>query len=470
MKSVFKSTGKIILAALLAVLTAAFVPACKIKPTKTETEPGYQFLNYTESTKRINNPDQGFYRPIYVNVTESGVSYNKYIVTDATQLYHLRIDISAFSKAVNGNADKELTAAALDGLKELLSFLKEMDKNAIVRFAYDPNYGGKKDQEPSLAVILKHIGQVCPLFCGYENLVTAIEVGMIGPWGEMHSSAIANSANIVPITQAFLDGTENIPVLVRTPKMIYDFLGITVKDIDGYSIPETKAYRLGLFNDGYLGSDSDLGTYTDRAREIEFLSRQTEHLPYGGEVVIPSSNLHNIDTCLPEMYKINLSYLNVEWNNNVIDKWKNTKYTKSCGSDKAYYGSSAFTYIENRMGYRFVLKKSTLVYSQETSTLSAELSFENAGFGNMNKLKHAKLILVDCEGTVRAVHTVDDFTGAESYGFSVHTELESGKYEAYLRFYGEEDSGVPKYCLQLANGGLWNQALKANKIGAIEVV
>lgn len=454
-------------AAVIFIFAGAAASACNIFKGR---EPGVQQLNCTESTEKINNPDQGFYRPIYVRVNESGVTYNKNIVNASTQLYHLRVDISVFSKAVNGDSDKALSQTSLDGLNGLLSYLKEKDKNAVVRFAYDPSYGGKKDQEPALSVMLNHIAQICSVLNDHKNTVTAIETGLIGPWGEMHSSKIANAENINPIIESFLTNTQSIPVLVRTPKMIYNYLGITIKDIDGYAIASTeKAYRLGLYNDGYLGSDSDLGTYSDRAREIEFLSRQTDRLPYGGEVVIPDSKLHDIQTCLPEMYKINLSYLNVEWNNQVIDKWKNSKYTQKCGSDKAYYGKSAFTYIENRMGYRFVLKKSVFDYSEETETFAVGLTLDNVGFGNLNRVKSAKLLFVDGDGNVKAELKAADFAGEADYSCSVNFKPESDSYEVYLRVYGEEVEGVPKYCVQFANDGLWNEALKANKIGAVEV-
>lgn len=427
-----------------------------------------QSLSYTESTEKINNPDQGFYRPIYVRLTEDGASYNKNIVNAATQLYHLRVDISAFSGAVNGSGDKPLSSAALKGLEELLSYLKKNEKNAVVRFAYDPSYNGSSNKEPAKDIILSHIGQVCPVLNGFENTVTAIEAGLIGPWGEMHTSAVANAEHITPIIQTFLDNTFNLPVLVRTPKMIYDYLGIKLADIDGYEIPQ-KAYRLGLYNDGYLGSGNDLGTYTDREREIEFLSKQTEHLPFGGEVVVPNSHLHDIETCLPEMFKINLSYLNVEWNNEVIDKWKNSVYTASCGDEEIYYGKSAYTYIENRMGYRFVLTNSVFKYADKLDKLQIELSLKNAGFGNLNKAKKAKLLFVDENGEVKLSKPLDDFAGQPVLKYSSEINLESGKYGVYLCLYSEEVEGKPVYALRFANENLWDAELKANKIGEIEI-
>lgn len=43
-----------------------------------------QNLNYAESTENINNPDQGFYRPVYVRVTDGGADYNKGIISAST--------------------------------------------------------------------------------------------------------------------------------------------------------------------------------------------------------------------------------------------------------------------------------------------------------------------------------------------------------------------------------------------------
>lgn len=439
-------------------------------PNPPQMQSYIQNLNYNESIKTILNPDQGFYRPIYVKLTESEISYNKNIVTNSTQLYHLRIDISAFSGKTNKQSDKLLTTEALNGLKEILTFLKQKQKSAIVRFAYDPGYSGKSNLEPETNIIIEHIKQVCSVLNNYPLTITAIEAGLIGPWGEMHTSAIANAATINPIIDTFLNNTTNIPILARTPKMIYNYLGITLNDIENYTIENTsKAYRLGLYNDGYLGSSNDLGTYTNRAKEVEFLSKQTNHLPYGGEVVIPSSELHNIDVCLPEMEKLNLSYLNVEWNYEVIDKWKSTYYTSEIGNNQPYYNQTAFTYIQNHMGYRFVLTNSVFEYSSAFDRLNIKLTLNNVGFGNLNKSKLAKLIFVNENNEVKYVKQVDAFNGETNINYSTNLNLENGNYKVYLSLYGEEVNNNLTYALQFANENLWNSELNANLIGEINI-
>ena len=428
-----------------------------------------QDLNYEESIEEISNPDQGFYRPVYVKINENGAMYNKDVINSQTQLYHLRCDISAFSEAVNKAADKPVTDEALKGLDALLFCLKENDKNAIVRFAYDPGYSGSADKEPALDVMLGHVESVCSVLNRYVNTVTAIETGLIGPWGEMHTSAAANPAHITPLINAFLTAASEIPVLVRTPEMIYNYINVSEDKVEEISIsPDEKAYRLGLYNDGYLGSESDLGTYSNRERDINFLSVQNAHLPFGGEVTVPDSPLHNIEACLPEMNKIHLSYLNTEWDNRVIEKWKKTFYTEACGLEKQYYNKTAFTYIQNRMGYRFVLKNSVFTYSATSEKLNVRLKLQNLGFGNLNRNKRAKLIFTDSTGAVAFIADYGEIAVKDELEFNVEHGLESGKYDVYLRIYGEELQGTPLYCARFAKDGLWNDALKANKIGSFE--
>ncbi len=458
-------TKAIILCLTMLTFTAACTACNDARPPQRHV----QQLNYVESTAAIADPDRGFYTPLYVRLDENGVAYNKSVINDSTRLYHLRCDISAFSAAVNGQTDKPLAQTTTDGLDGLLTYLKENDKNAIIRFAYDPGYNGAANKEPTLDMILRHIEQICSVLDNYDNTITAIETGIIGPWGEMHTSTIANAEHISPIVDAFLSNTTKIPVSVRTPKMIYDYLGISPAEAAERTIaPEEKAYRLGLYNDGYLGSDNDLGTYTDRRLDIEFLSRQTSHLPFGGEVTMPDSTLHDIEVCLPEMNKIHLSYLNSVWDNTVIKKWKSSQYTQACGTDNLYYGKTAFEYIENHMGYRIVLKNSVFTYSEPFDELNIELSLQNVGFGGLNKTKHARIIFADKDGTIAFSQDVTDFDGKTDFVCNIVPQLENGSYDVYLRLYGEEFHGVPLYCIQFANDGLWNAELKANKIGNVD--
>lgn len=428
-----------------------------------------QNLNYAETIETVLNPDQGFYRTATIKVTPDIVEDKSYIISNNYQLYHLRFDISAFSKVVNGTEDLELAINSLIGIDNLIKIFFNTGKNVIVRFSYDENFDGKENQEPSEEMILKHIAQICSVLNKYPVTITAIESGMVGPWGEMHTSTLANSETISKIIDKFLTCTSDIPILVRTPKMIYDYLGITINEIETYKIDKnSKAYRLGLFDDGYLGSESDLGTYTDREKETTWLESQTNHLPFGGEVTREKSNLHDIDKCLPEMFKMNLSYLNYEWNDKIVqEKWQEQKYNSSCGTDLNYYGSTAYHYIKEHLGYRLILKNSVLSYSTLFDNLTVKLTIENVGFGNFYKTKEMIVYFVQ-DNKVEKVTSVGSYSGECEIEFNIDISKLKGEFLIYLGIVSEQNQ-KKCYPVQFANN-LWNESLKANLIGGIAIL
>lgn len=420
-----------------------------------------QSLNYNDSLAAVYNPDQGFYVPINVTVTPDGVTYNREIVTDNVNLYHLRMDISAYSTNAGGE-DTPLTDDALSGIKNLLQYLRVRDKNAIVRFCYSPGFGDAVNCEPALEDIVNHVKQFCPIINDFPATVTALEVGMVGPWGEMHSSnIIKDPATINTLIATFLESTTEFPVLVRTPRMIRSYLALEDHSDD---------YRLGIFNDGYLGTETDIGTYDNREEDVAFVAERSEHLPFGGEVTVPGCSLHDIEVCLPEMYQIHLSYLNEQWNDQVVGKWKKTLVTEDCeAADPLYYGKTAYEYIQGHMGYRFVLKKATFTYTDRYDNIKIELKLENTGFGNLNKTKKAKLLFVK-SGEIAYEKTVEDFTGESEINYSLPIKLNKGQYDVYLRLYGDEHNGKALYSLKFANTGVYSSLLTANRIGKLTVV
>ena len=443
----------IIAAAIITVLVVAFIVGGILIARS-----GGKGKAHLETLDVIDNPDQGFYRPSFVALSADGAKASKPIYDDFT-LYHLRVDISAFSSAAGGS-DASLTQAALDGLEDVIEFYEERGRSVILRLAYDKNYGGKKDQEPSVELMTEHIRAVSAVLNRHTDALTAVEVGMVGPWGEMHSSKLATPEVITALADAYLTALDERPVLVRTPKMIYDYLGITVNDLDGYVEPDGRSKRLGLFNDGYLGSANDLGTYTDRAKETEFLAKRGG-LPYGGEVTVPDSKFHDIDKCTPEMFLMGLSYLNYEWNNDVVQKkWKNSKYTKKCGSDSLYYGQSAFTYIRNRLGYRFVLEGAEL--GAKDGRLNVSATIKNVGFGELTRVKTADLLLVGADGGIAASLSLGGWTGGDIDKALDASGLSSGEYKAYIKVH----SGG-KYPIRFANEDIYDETLGANFLGTI---
>ena len=429
--------------------------------SKTAEQITYSSNSFKESTEHINNPDQGFYRPIIVTLTPNSFKHGN---NNPEQVYHLRCDISQFSGAVNGE-DKKLTQTALDGLDNFLSEIKKENKNVVIRFCYDEGMRGNTDKEPSLSTIKTHIEQLSSILNKYKDTVTAIEAGMLGPWGEMHTSKIATEENKALVFKYWLQNTEKIPILARTPKAIFQYFGKSLDEMEKYEIKSNdEGYYLGLFNDCYMSSDIDVGTYTfNRKRETEWLATQNEHLPFGGETC-QVSDMSNLEICLPEMFLLGLSYINIEYNTNVIDKWKNLEYNDDLGSEILYYGMNGFDYIKRHLGYRLLIKSVNVNY-EKYGNYEMKIKMRNVGFGNLLKTKKIDIIYTDMDNKeIYRENVSNNYKGEMSMEFNGKFlgEGDSSEYKVYLSVYGSIENKVVYYPIHFANEDIYNNNLKGH--------
>lgn len=435
-------------------------------------------IDYTETLETFNNPERGFYTPVYIKYNETN---NKLISeSDAKKnLIHLRLDIGAFSKAVNGKNDIELTQNMLESFEQTLKLIKSNGGTAIIRFAY--TFEGEKNKEPSMEMLLTHIRQLCPIITRNQEVISYIELGFFGPWGEMHSSDICTQENVKKALDTMLENTpKNIKLGVRQPQYYAYWAGIERSKInENITTPEMTSYRIGLYNDGYLGSESDLGTFKNREVEIQWLEKQALHTLYGGEVVAnyaQGTPLNTVKYMSEEAFRTHTSYLNGIYNDKVIDSWKSEKYD---GTDELYKGQTGYTYIANHLGYRFVLRKSSISETiKQNEKLSIELNIENVGFGNLVNNKIATLILSK-DDKIYEIKTNLDATKLNSkeitkikFDIELPDGIETGNWNVYLRIsqYGNIKNDNNYLCIRFANNGdIWNKTLGANYIGKINI-
>lgn len=436
-------------------------------------------IDYNESLAELRNPDRGFYTPVKLMCTESGMDVIAGNYLFQNNLIHLRISIGNFSGKVNHKKDLDFTPAMLSALDGNFSRLREYGVCAVVRFAYDNYFAGLSNQEPSMDQILRHIQQLAPILTKYPDVITALEVGMVGPWGEMHTSALAVQSTWNQLINAFLKATgPTTSILVRQPNFYYSWLGISLDELLTRDIKKNEAaYRVGLFNDGYLGSLSDLGTYRDRNKEIAWLSKQALHTPFGGEAVADAdgSGMNKLRSAAKEMFLTHTAYLNLYWNGTVIDDWKHDVYTKSMGDCKPYYGETGFTFINNHLGYRFVLKSSQIPQQATAGkTVSLKGSIENVGFGNITKPKSVEILFTNSLKTYTFKTGIDAMswntcrTTPYTTDITLPKEIKKGDYSVFMRVHTPSTIST-NYCIQFANDEIWNDQLNANLIGHISV-
>ena len=465
-----------------------------------------QQLDYADALQTLDNPGRGFYRTCQLHLAVSG---SKPINTWGN-LVHLRVDIGEFSSNAFLSVDKAtgdtlwgksqlLTDDALNALDATLAGIRERGKTAVVRVCYDPWYNGRSKPEPSdQNLVLEHIRQIAKVYSRHTDVISYIELGMYGPWGEMHTSSLGTNANIAQALQTMLQNTPGcLKVGVRRPDIVATWMGLKKADfsVGGAAFEAAAAakgdtmYRVGLFNDGYLGSSSDLGTIDgtlNREMMVSWLESYSQHTLYGGELVANYNGNNPINTpayLSGEGFRTHTAYLNYEWHQPTILGWKDSVFT---GGDAEYEGVDGYTYVDNHLGYRFVLRESLLTDTVTDGRLHMNLKVQNVGFGNVCSEKELTVLLigddkvVELEPTtafdVRQLQSRQTIAGAEAYDGTSLVELDAvlpdslpvGNYRAYVRISQEGDFTTDKnyQCIRFANADeQYNEKYGANLVG-----
>jgi len=384
-----------------------------------------QNIDTTDAMATLENFDRGFYTPQVLHLKPSG---GKPIGKPWARLLHLRAEISEFSSnawlgidTTGGKHDttrgvsQDLTEDALNVLQATFDSIRAYNGFAIVRICYDPWYNGRSNVTPDHEWVLKHVKQLAPVLSKNTDVIVALEMGMHGAYGEMHSDTNITYDRIAEATNLMLRNTPpELKILTRTGNYSAKVLGFdnwgVDFHIDGEKFKEIAAakgdtmYRVGMFNDGYLGTQYDYGTWgadcaTSICREegVAWLEKYGINTPYGGEALTTADKYEVINT--PEFlsyegFRTHTSYLNIQWNNNLIDSWKKTSFTqKDFDYDPARVDSlSGFKYINDHLGYRFVLRESWLSDTVGSDgILRAKLRIQNVGFGNLTREVMASL-------------------------------------------------------------------------------
>lgn len=374
-----------------------------------------------------------------------------------------------------------LTPFALDYMRGLLQKVRAGNGVAFVKFSYDGNgfnyieshkyphlnltsgliHGPEPtfvtDNNPSVMCyvpghedkswIQYHLLQLKPIFHENEDIIMCVKTGMLGPWGEQHSSPEAQSVDAYKkLLDAYLDAVPASRALLthaggflawynETYETTYTFTNIDTMPIPPKDSPEA---RFGFFNDSYAaGSWGDNGSLSegnpminskygsstyDRYRVISWLNKQNQIVQ--GEGGIGDNVFGNMPGAILEAQQLRTSNLNMRhgsynlWNDFIYNETNVTKpvqfpaneeeirerpFTgeiKTAIFDPVYDGKTGLEYFRDRMGYRLVLREAnTSEFVEQNGTLMFEGKIQNVGFGNVVNEKKVSVILKTKDGS-----------------------------------------------------------------------
>lgn len=491
---------------LLILLTSAIISSAVYFPTCAEesdlTDSG---IAYNETVETINNPGVGYSSTVWAKCRPG----KSPVYNPTSNLMLFFVDIGGFSCGVNGtiNEDETYTEGVdYDFDDEFFSAWDETLQNCrnngcmvALRFRYDAD--GKDNPEPaSFEQVLHHIEQLknSGLFEKYSDIIAFVECGFVGKWGEMHGGKYTSVQHKAQVLEALLQAVPApIPVTVRTPDIFAEWAGITRAELADRdlinSLTESKYTsdiqknkdRIGLFDDGYMGSNSDLGTYANREIETDWLSCQTITSYFGGEFSGNIDFAKQYDTYLPEnaipeMYKTHLSYINSNIFKLYNDYTFSDAYDVNGTDSSAYYGQTVFKFIRDHIGYRFVIRDSKLTSNVvQGGDVQVKFKIENTGFANVIPYVQSYVLLekdgvftyakadIDCRQWLSCTET-DNLLN-----ITLPDCLPAGNWNVYLKLnMGTpiEVTNMSGRSIRFANEGVWNPALGANCLGTVKVL
>ncbi|MBQ8696729.1 MAG: DUF4832 domain-containing protein [Clostridia bacterium] len=400
-----------------------------------------------------------------------------------------------------GGVDKALDEAALKTLENCFATAEAYGIQVIPRFAY--TWSDAVGCEPAeFELIETHIAQIAEVINKYKDTVISVECGILGPWGEMHSSPYNSREYERRVMAAYLDNMDpTVTLQVRAAGFIVEYHGRNTDIRFMKNLPikaDDPLYRVGMYNDGYLGTNTDYGTWSGginltRARGIEFLKEQNKRIPYGGEMAYCGleevknwgSPIYD-DTFIKELYDTHLSYLdNISTSSHTIANelmnitFSNRHNFEGMPDLTEYYGLSVQKLMLDHMGYRFVMRSAeTTDVVNPGELVKFRGTVENTGFGNLLADMVAELILVDEEGETIAIPINVDpqtwytcETTEYNIAITVPKDAYSGKYDAFLRFSSLSlaDSAKTTSTILFANEQPVKNSFGGNYIGTINI-
>lgn len=306
----------------------------------------------------------------------------------------------------------ELDYFAQENIKKVLERFKKTKAKVILRFLYDWDGNGRENEPDVIPIIKRHMEQTGKIINSYRKMVYTTQGIFVGSWGEMHDSRFLSVEDMTDLLLYYASVTDDSVYLsVRTPNQYRDILTELEQHksrYEEYGINRKKLIaRLGLFNDGMLGSVSDTGTYHAadtapsiqagkeiRAKEIAFQNNVCLNVPNGGEAV-KDNPYNDWENAIADMRQMRISYLNQIYDEAVIKKWRESTYS---GNDTLYDGISAYEYIAKHLGYRFVLRDTKIDYRPDkNATARGTVTVENVGFASMYHTKKLSVEMINRE-------------------------------------------------------------------------
>ncbi len=380
--------------------------------------------SFSETDAVLDNPYRGFYQIHAYSLNEENESLTETLEkhiekNEALALVLVEISLKNYSESA-------LSDNALEQIDTILSAWAKSGKQIILRFLYDWDGNGLTSEPSSLEQVLAHMEQVAEIVNRYADSIHILQGVFVGSYGEMNESSYLGDEDLTTLITYLAELTDpSIYLAVRTPAQWRTITGLISLPESFPAFDGSLLSRLGLYNDGILGSETDLGTYDNtsragsstpsdkgtRAEELAFQDELCRYVPNGGEVV-GDYTLGDLDAAIDTLSRMHVSYLNEGYDTTVLETWEEITYD----GDDVFNGRSGYDYISAHLGYRYILTGTALEFNtwfDEEANFS--FTIQNVGFASSTRDFEAMITLQKTDDSdVASDHSVSNEVTADT--------------------------------------------------------
>ncbi|HRE90900.1 MAG TPA: DUF4832 domain-containing protein, partial [Myxococcota bacterium] len=348
---------------------------------------------FRPSAGDVPNPDRGFYA--FVDDLRALAPEDLAAEYDSgVRLVYTPIRLDAHREGDVPETELALMSAGMDRIREA-------GLGLIVRFAY--NYPESEEdyldaEDAPLDRVRAHILQLAPLVSAHADIVTFWQAGFIGAWGEWHSSS--NALDLPGVKDQVRDALlevlpDDVFLQVRYPP---DLARLAPEPHPEADFAATPRARVGLHNDCFMSSDTDVGTFEGGLADPlrTHIAELARTVPFGGETCNADEETPQRTACsdvLTEGARYHVSYLNRDYHTAFHDQWRR---------------EGCYDEVERALGYRLELR--SVSHPAEVSPgapLTLTLTIENTGWARPFAPRRLVLELVSEGRTERLETTID---------------------------------------------------------------
>ena len=232
---------------------------------------------YDPESGYIANQSRGFRGEAYINLGTgeaypgSGESYVERLKNQAETYADDGITLMQVYVYMGKYCNTDIPQSAFEQLKEYFETVRDKGLKILLRFAYETESSEKgprtKDIERHCRQIKAFISDNEKLFC---SVVYAVQLGMIGLWGEGHTSI--NNIDEKRVIVALADAIpESVPLMVRTPELLS-------------KVPDELESRFGVHDDFLVGYDHEWGMMSWEDENYDKLLKKCKYTVTDGEM------------------------------------------------------------------------------------------------------------------------------------------------------------------------------------------